>query len=74
MYCYVVKLPVFSLQRGSAKSPIAPSNFSSLWLPILYFLNYYPGKLTKVAILNVQKILCTEFVKKMGKLFKEDSN
>ena len=22
MYCYVVKLPVFSLQRGSAKSPI----------------------------------------------------
>ena len=31
MYCYVVKWPVFSLQRGSAKSPIAPSNFSSLW-------------------------------------------
>ena len=32
MYCYVVKWPVFSLQRGSAKSPIAPSNFSSLCL------------------------------------------
>ena len=32
MYCYVVKWPVFSLQRGSAKWPIAPSNFSSLWL------------------------------------------
>jgi hypothetical protein len=30
MYCYVVKWPVFSLQRGSAKWPIAPSNFSSL--------------------------------------------
>ena len=30
MYCYVVKLPDFSLQRGSAKSPIAPSNFSSI--------------------------------------------
>ena len=29
---YVLKWPVFSLQRGSAKSPIAPSNFSSLWL------------------------------------------
>ena len=28
MYCYVVKWPVFRLQRGSAKSPIAPSNFS----------------------------------------------
>ena len=25
MYCYVVKLPVFRLQRGSAKSPLAPS-------------------------------------------------
>ena len=32
MYCYVVKWPVFRLQRGSAKSPIAPSNFSSLCL------------------------------------------
>ena len=32
MYCYVVKWPVFSLQRGSAKWPIAPSNFSSLWI------------------------------------------
>ena len=31
MYCYVVKLPVFRHQRGSAKSPIAPSNFSPLW-------------------------------------------
>ena len=30
MYCYVVKQPVFRLQRGSAKWPIAPSNFSSL--------------------------------------------
>ena len=30
MYCYVVKWPVFSLHRGSAKSPIAPFNFSSL--------------------------------------------
>ena len=30
MYCHVVKLQVFSLQRGSAKPPIAPSNFSSL--------------------------------------------
>ena len=25
MYCYVVKRPVFHLQRGSAKSPLAPS-------------------------------------------------
>ena len=32
MYCHVVKWPVFSLQRGSAKWPIAPSNFSSLWI------------------------------------------
>ena len=32
MYCYVVKWPVFSLQRGSAKWAIAPSNFSSLWI------------------------------------------
>ena len=31
MYCYVVKWTVFRLQRGSAKSPIAPSNFSPLW-------------------------------------------
>ena len=31
MYCYVVKWPVFRLQRGSAKSPIAPSNFNPLW-------------------------------------------
>ena len=30
MYCYVVKGPVFRLQRGSAKLPIAPSNFSPL--------------------------------------------
>ena len=30
MYYYVVKWPVFSLQRGWAKWPIAPSNFSSL--------------------------------------------
>lgn len=37
-------------------------------LPILYFLNYYPGKLTKLAILNVQKILCTEFVNKNGEI------
>ena len=28
---YVLKWPVFRLQRGSAKSPIAPSNFSPLW-------------------------------------------
>ena len=35
MYCYVVKWPVFRLQRGSAKSPKAPSNFSSLWLSLL---------------------------------------
>ena len=34
MYCCVVKWPVFSLQEGSAKWPIAPSNFSSLWLNI----------------------------------------
>ena len=26
MYCYVVKSPVFRLQRGSAKSPLAPSS------------------------------------------------
>ena len=32
MYCYVVKSPVFRLQRGSAKWPIAPSNFSPLCL------------------------------------------
>ena len=32
MYCYVVKWPVYCLQRSSAKSPIAPSNFSPLWL------------------------------------------
>ena len=32
MYCYVVKWPVFCLQRGSAKSPIAPSNSSPLCL------------------------------------------
>ena len=32
MYFYVVKLAVFRVQRGSAKSPLAPSNFSSLWL------------------------------------------
>ena len=25
MYCYVVKWPVFRLERGSAKSPLAPS-------------------------------------------------
>ena len=31
MYCYVVKWSVICLQRGSAKSPIAPSNFSPLW-------------------------------------------
>ena len=29
---YVVKWPVFRLQRGSAKSPIAPSDFSPLWI------------------------------------------
>ena len=26
MYCYVVKLPVFRLQRGSVKSPLVPSS------------------------------------------------
>ena len=31
MYCYVVKWPVFLLQRESVKSPVAPSNFSPLW-------------------------------------------
>jgi hypothetical protein len=36
MYCYVVKWPVFRLQRGSLKSPIAPSNFSPLWVTIYY--------------------------------------
>ena len=25
MFCFVVKSPVFRLQRGSAKSPLAPS-------------------------------------------------
>ena len=35
MHCYVVKWPVFRLQRGSAKSPIAPSNFSPLWIGLL---------------------------------------
>ena len=34
MYCYVVKLPLFRLQRGSAKSPLAPSNSSSLCIGI----------------------------------------
>ena len=32
MYCYVVKWPVFRFQRVSAKSLLAPSNFSSLWI------------------------------------------
>ena len=42
MYCYVVKWPVFRLQRGSAKPPIAPSNFSPLWvdLPCKWAANY----------------------------------
>ena len=39
MYCYVVKWPVFSLQRGSGKWPIAPSNFSSLWFIVLGIYN-----------------------------------
>ena len=39
MYCYVVKWPVFRLQRGSAKSPIAPSNFSPLWPVIVCFFS-----------------------------------
>ena len=30
IYCYLVKWPVFPLQRDSAKSSIAPSNFSPL--------------------------------------------
>ena len=34
MYCYVVKLPLFCLQRGSAKSPLTPSNSSSLCIGI----------------------------------------
>ena len=38
MYCYAVKWPVFRLQSGSAKSPIAPSNFSPLWIIVLYGL------------------------------------
>ena len=37
MYCYVVKWPVFCLQRGSAKSPLAPSYFSSLWCILSFF-------------------------------------
>ena len=37
MYCYVVKWPVFRLQRGSAKSPLAPSNFSSLCIRLRLF-------------------------------------
>ena len=37
MYCYVVKWPVFCLQRGSAKSPLAPSDFSSLCPTLLYY-------------------------------------
>ena len=48
MFCYVVKWPGFPLQRGSAKSPIAPSNFSPLWLSkliqqwiqIFFYKNY----------------------------------
>ena len=42
MYCYVVKLQVFSLQRGSAKPPIAPSNFSSLWLKLAWDKSHDP--------------------------------
>ena len=35
VYCYVVKWPVFSLQRGSVKWPIPPSNFSPLCIVLL---------------------------------------
>ena len=37
MYFYVVKWPVIRLQRGSAKSPIAPSNFSPLCISLANF-------------------------------------
>ena len=60
MYCYVVKLQVFSLQRGSAKPPIAPSNFSSLW-----FIIQFPN-----GILNFRS-LCY-FVRKTPIQYKKD--
>ena len=43
MYCYVVKWLVFRLQTRSVKSPLAPSNISSLWLILFkYFVKPYP--------------------------------
>ena len=38
MYCYVVKSPVFSLQRGPGESLIAPSKFSSLCIMTVQIL------------------------------------
>ena len=50
MHCYVVKSPVFRLQRGSAKSPLAPSS-QDLHVLTLFkteelFLINYPVLLT----------------------------
>ena len=65
MYCYVVKWPVFSLQRGPAKWPIAPSNFSSLW-PICH-------KTLVVVICIAKKEICIHRWIKSENLSKFDS-
>ena len=39
---YVVKRPVIHLQRGLAKSPLAPSNFSSLWTIAEIIIFFFP--------------------------------
>ena len=57
MYCYVVKWPLFRLQRGSAKSPIAPSNFSPLWVRLGYSLIilYFYSSLLKNASKKIRQ-------------------
>ena len=42
MYSYVVKITSFPLQRGSAKSSLAPPNFSSLWTIAEIIIFFFP--------------------------------
>ena len=64
---YIVKWPFFHLQSGSAKSPIAPSNFSPLWIfPHCFWQNV----IRKTSLCNALSILHWSLdLKYIGKKF-----
>ena len=68
MYCYVVKLPVFRLQRGSAESPLAPSVLDlyeqANKISAILVLIFSSGNPQKFAYRNLEVLLRVKFLTK----------